>query len=352
MDLAVLAFALILCSSISSGAFAVPLKLRQRYEWENTWFVGFVFALIIIPFIAVSIFLPQWFQAVKAAGLSTVLLAMVFGLLWGSGTVTLAIGITTIGLSMGYTIIHGLTAAAGSIIPMIRRWDTVSEEAKMVVLLGIFTSILGTAMCGGAGMLRERAVGSADGSTTASASVRKAPSKLFVIGVLWCILSGFLSSCANLGFEFADRVQSEALRLGAVPAAATIGRWIPLYWGGFLSIVIICGSKMLRNGTWRNYSSLGTARDFGLAALLGCFHFLAQIPYGMGALYLGRLGTTVGWVINISLSLLVGNALGFAIGEWKTAPRRAIYLLLGGLFALIFSMVVLAYGNTIANKMS
>jgi L-rhamnose-H+ transport protein len=352
MNLEVLAFALILCSSISSGAFAVPLKLRQRYEWENTWFVGFVFALLIIPFIAVNIFLPQWFQAVRATGLNTVLLAMVFGFLWGLGTVTLAIGITTIGLSMGYTIIHGLTAAAGSIIPMVRRWDTISEEAKLVVLLGIFTSIIGTAMCGRAGILRERAVGSADGRTPLSSSARKAAGKVFVIGLLWCILSGFLSSCANLGFDFADRVQYEALRLGAIPASATIGRWIPVYWGGFLSILIICGSKMLRKGTWRNYRGPGSARDFGLAALLGCFHFLAQIPYGIGALYLGRLGTTVGWVINISLSLLIGNALGFAIGEWKAAPRRSVYLLFGGLVALIVSMVILAYGNTIANKMS
>ncbi len=203
MNLEALAFALIFCSSVSSGAFAVPLKLCRQYAWENIWFVGFIFALIIFPFITLTIFLPQWPQAIRATGISTILLAMAFGCLWGLGTVTLALGITTVGLSLGYTIIHGLTVAAGSVIPMLRRWHTISESVKLVVLLGVFASIVGTVICGIAGVVRKRSNSQRDDGSTPSLSASSAARRVFLIGLFWCILSGFLSSCANLGFEFA-----------------------------------------------------------------------------------------------------------------------------------------------------
>jgi L-rhamnose-H+ transport protein len=66
----------------------------------------------------------------------------------------------------------------------------------------------------------------------------------------------------------------------------------------------------------------------------------------MGAYYLGRLGTTVGWVFNIAFSLLVANAVGFMTKEWKGAPKTSVKTLFLGLGILVLAMVVLAYGNS------
>lgn len=104
---------------------------------------------------------------------------------------------------------------------------------------------------------------------------------------------------------------------------------------------------MIRKGTWRNYFKAGSARDFGFALVAGCCHFLAQIPYGMGAYYLGRLGTSVGWVFNIALSLLVANAIGFMTREWKGAPKASTRTLFVGLAVLVVAMAVLAHGNNL-----
>ena len=51
-------FGLIFVAALSGGAFAVPLKMRRRFEWENTWLAGFFFALVVIPFVTVALFLP------------------------------------------------------------------------------------------------------------------------------------------------------------------------------------------------------------------------------------------------------------------------------------------------------
>jgi L-rhamnose-H+ transport protein len=341
-------FGLIFLAAVAGGAFAVPLKMQRRYKWENTWALGFLFALIIIPFVVVSIFLPVWSLAVRNAGTSTVLTAMAFGFLWGWGAVTFAVGVTAIGLSLGYATIMGVATALGSIVPMLRRWGEVPGNAKAVVLLGIATCVGGVAVSGRAGMLRERITGS--GSAAASGSAHGLATRAFLIGLSWCVLSGFLSACANLGFDFADRVAREAQLLGAGPLSASIGRWITVYWGGYSAILIGSGYTMIKKGTWKNYVRPGSGSDLSRAVMLGCLHFLAQIPYGMGAYFLGRLGTTVGWALNIAFSLLVANAFGFLTGEWKGAPKSSIKTLYLALSILVLATILLAYGNSLASR--
>lgn len=341
-------FALIMFSALAGGAFAVPLKMRRRYAWENTWLLGFFFALVVIPFATVSIFLPVWPQAVANSGVKTLAMATAFGFLWGWGAVTFAIGISAIGLSLGYAIIMGLNTAVGSIIPMARRWGEVAGEARVVILLGILACVAGVALCGRAGMLRERAVAPDPSAAKVASAGHKTAAQLFLVGLLWCVLSGFLSACANLGFDFSNRIATQASLLGAGPLAASIGRWLPMYWGGFLAILIGTGSTLTKKGTWNNYWARGTSRDFILAILLGLGNFLAQIPYGMGAYFLGELGTSVGWAINIALSLLVANVFGFVTGEWKAASKSSVRMLYAGLAVLILAMVILAYGNSLA----
>ncbi len=337
-------FGLILLAAVSGGVVAFPLRVQRRYAWENTWFLLFSVATIIIPFTMLKIFLPVWPSAVAAAGTRTVLCAAAFGFLWGWGCVTLAVGVTAVGLSLGYATIMGLNVAIGSIIPMIRKWDQVPGDARTVVLLGIALCVAGVGVCGRAGMLRER--GSAGGTGSTSDPSQSRALKVFLIGLAWCALSGFLSGCVNLGFDFADKVAQEAQRLGAGPLEASLGRWITVYWGGFTAVLIGCGTPMIRKGTWRNYVAKGSGRDFGLAIAAGCCHFMAQIPYGIGAYYLGRLGTSVGWAVNIGFNLLTANALGFLTKEWRGAPKTSIRVLACGLALLVVAMVILAYGNS------
>jgi L-rhamnose-H+ transport protein len=312
--------------------------------------LGFLFALVIIPFIVVKLILPAWSSAVRAAGAATVLTAMAFGFLWGWGAVTFALGITAVGLSIGYATIMGVNTAFGSIIPMVRKWHEAPGNAKAVILAGIALCILGVGVCGQAGILRDRAAKLPPGSAANPQSQGGLPTRAFIIGLSWCLLSGLLSACANLGFDFADRVAQEAERLGARPLSASIGRWITVYWGGYSAIFLGSAYAMIKKGTWRNYVAPGSGRDLVFAVALGCLHFLAQIPYGMGATFLGTLGTTVGWAVNVALSLLVANGFGFFTGEWKSAPRASMKVLSVGLGTLVFAMLVLALGNSLVRR--
>ena len=61
------------------------------------------------------------------------------------------------------------------------------------------------------------------------------------------------------------------------------------------------------------------------------------------------LGTSVGFAIFQSGSLLIGNGLGFFTGEWKGAGEASKRWLFAGLAVLILGIVIVSYGNAISS---
>jgi L-rhamnose-H+ transport protein len=348
---------LIFFSALCNAGVGVPLRIRRRYQWENMWIVGHGFAMIILPLGVAHFVVPDWPAAIRAVGPSTIAIVMAFGFMWGIGCVTFAIGIDTIGMSLGYAIIMGIITAIGALIPMARRWSGIPTDASVVILLGIAVCIAGVAVCGKAGMVREKAVDqSAQGSSgrdassaTTSSLIKKSAAGVFAIGLAWCVLSGVFSAGNNLGFDFADRVATEAVKLGTSPVYASLARFLAVYWGGYLAVLIFCGGRMLKTGSWRNYFGAGAGRDAALSFGMGAFHFVSQVAYGAGAYYVGRLGTTVGFAVMISASIIIANLFGFVTGEWKTAVQSSIHLLYLGLVVLIIAVLILAYGNSLVH---
>ena len=161
-----------------------------------------------------------------------------------------------------------------------------------------------------------------------------------------CVASGVLSACANLGFAFTTRVGEEAQRLGASPVFSTLASWLPVFWGATASLLLWFVGLQIRRGTWRNNIGPDAIYDWLNGAFMGVIWFVATIPYGMGAYYLGRLGTSVGWAVYMAFTLLVANIFGFLTHEWTGAPRRARRTLYAGLSVLIVAIVVLAVGNS------
>jgi L-rhamnose-H+ transport protein len=345
-------FTLIFLSAACSGAFAVPLRMRRRFEWENTWLLAFFCAMLAFPLITAAFVVPVWPAAVSAVSIGRIATVVAFGFMWGSGAVTFAIGINALGLSLGYAVIMGVITVVGSTIPMIRRWSQIPDNARIVILIGIAVCIVGVAVCGRAGMMREQAAAGVSMDSRAASKAVQVTGRAAFIALLWCVFSGILSAGNNLGYDFADRVQEEAVRLGTDPIKASLARWIVEYWGGFLAVLVFCGYKMLRTGSWKKYGGPGSARDGSLAVFMGLLHFVSQMAYGVGAYYVGRLGTTIGYAVMVAGSLILANLFGFVMGEWRSTPRPAVRTIYLGLALLVGAVLILAYGNGLVQSTS
>lgn len=338
-------FGLILFASIVGGVFAFPLRLRRQYAVENMWVIAFILGYLLIPQIAVQILLPGWPAALKAAGIVTVMTTIAFGLGWGLASVLFAQAIARVGVSLGYAVIMGLVTAFGSMIPLFRRWYVVSPGGRTLALAGIGLALVGVVVSGRAGILRERATASAGSEP---AEQRKGVTATLGMGLVLCFLSGVLSACSNLGFDFAEPIARAFNGTGVHPVTASLARWLPLYWGGTAMVTVTSAWQMKRNDTWKRYRGTGTSRDLLLSLLMGVLLSLTQIPYGMGAHYLGTLGTSIGFAINMTLSLVVANLAGIMTGEWQDAGRSAVLTLVVGLALLVTATVLLAVGNIVS----
>jgi L-rhamnose-H+ transport protein len=322
------------------------MKFIRHFQWENTWLWGSFFVMIVIPWVVATLVLPNVLSDIFAAGYRSVLLAALFGFGWGFGTVTFGLGISRIGLSLGYAIIMGVNTAVGSLLPLLALspGDLLTPGGRMI-LVGIAGCILGVGVCGYAGILKGNHSREISGPPDQE-NVERPPKDSILKGMIICVVSGVLSSFLNLGFSFGQSITAKAREGGAIPSLAGLATWIVIFCGSFPAVLIYCGRLQIKKKTWRNNFGLGAAHDFLLTFVLGLLWFGAIILYGIGASRLGHLGTSVGWAVNLSASLVVANILGFATGEWKEAAKASKRWILGGLALLILSMAVLGYGNS------
>ncbi len=330
-------FALVFVAAVAGGALAVPLKKRQVFELENIYIPSTFIMMLFLPLLMALLVLPHWTEAIRAAGAATVWAGAAYGFGWGIGAILFGYGVTLAGMSVGFAIIMGINTAVGSILPfVVKARGQLLTPGGVVILAGIAGCVIGVAVCGRAGALREYKKDLAD------------QPRGFGVAVLICVASGVLSSCANLGFAFTGKVGSEAIQLGASPVFSTLASWLPVFWGAAAALFLWFGGLQLKRGTWRKNIGTGAAHDWVMGLVMGAIWFVATIPYGMGAYYLGRLGTSAGWALNIAFSLLVANVFGFATGEWKDAPRRSLRTLYSGLGILMAAIALLAAGTAIS----
>src|SRR6202012_5451565 len=183
-----------------------PYKKVKGWAWESFWIVGGLFSWLIIPPLAAWLTIPHFTEIIKETNGQILLLTYFFGLLWGIGGLTYGLGVRYLGVSLGSTIILGLCAVFGSLVPSVY-YNLYPQAGKdnfttlatthwgQMVLLGIVVCVMGIIICGRAGTLKERDL--------AKNSTAKAENKdyRFGLGIFVAIVSGVLSACFNFGLE-------------------------------------------------------------------------------------------------------------------------------------------------------
>ena len=110
-------YLLVVAAGVLQGSFMVPMKFTRRWAWENTW-LGFAStAYLIWPWLFVWATLPHLSAVFAATSLRSLVVVELLGLGWGVGAVTFGLGVDKLGMGLGFTIILGLAASAGTLIP-------------------------------------------------------------------------------------------------------------------------------------------------------------------------------------------------------------------------------------------
>ncbi|QNI38182.1 L-rhamnose/proton symporter RhaT [Edaphobacter albus] len=325
---------LLVVAGVMNACFALPMKLMGRWGWENIWLVWSGFALVVLPVMTASLFVPLLGFALLAGGPSLLLLIGACGFAWGVAQVLFGLAIDMIGITLAFSIVLGLSAAVGSVVPFFRialqrgfaSTDLRFGGALAVVLSGVF-------LCAWAGNCRDRS----RPRTSAGSNFRR--------GLICAVCSGLGAAAMNIGISLGTPIDLFAKAHGARPALSNIAVWLPLLVAGAIPNLIYCGMLLHRNMSYGRFAAERTAWYWVGGLLMAVLWFASSILYGIGAGGMGRFGLVIGWPTFMAAIVITAGIVGVAMGEWKGASARASALQATGMLVLVLSILLLAQSN-------
>jgi len=332
MDANLTGFLLLVLAGGMNGSFTLPMKFTRRWAWENTWLAWTLFALFLLPPVVTSLTVPDLRHTYAAVNPSLVLAVAAFGGSWGISQVFFGLAVDAIGIALAFSVILGISAAVGSLVPLFRlHSEMILTWTGLGVFCGVGIVLAGVLICAKAGRKREAVLG---GGPVGKPSLAK--------GLLFATLSGLGSALVNLGLAFGGPLLSAARQAGAPAIWAPNAVWLPLMVTGGIPNLIYCAYLLKKNKNWSRYGQGGTATHWLLAALMAVFWFGSTLMYGIAAGKLGRLGVVLGWPSFMSLIVITASFWGVATGEWKGTGKQPLRIMLGGVATLVLAIFVLA----------
>lgn len=306
-----LGFVVLLFAGLLQGSFGRGYKNYEPFSWGAFWGIYNVMAIIISVAFA-YIVMPSGFAQLFGNGFGYVIKPVLCGVIWGLSAICFSKGISMVGMSLVYGISMGISTISGSVTPMIlgNSFPQGIEMIKFILALGF--TIAGVIVITVAGIKR-------DGKAKSS-----------VLGIVLSILSGLGTGAMNLGFTFTADIQATNDFGGSAV------RWMPVLVGGCLAGVIYCIGEVTALKQWKTVTDQGALKCSGKLFGTAIVWYFALILYGVSSIMIGKLGSTVGWILFNSLALFVSVFWGIKDGEWKNKKKTMLFV---GCVVLIIAWV-------------
>ena len=333
-------FALTLLAGCMAGANLVPMKWMRVWKWENFWFVYSIVSLLIVPFCLAFLLLPNLTSVYATVPFSTLAKPFVYGALWGIAQLGAGICVDKIGLALTGSILNGLCAAFGALTPLIvQHSDLVSKTGGKLLLAAIFVMLLGVALCGWAGLQREKA------QSRTAASVRSGAAYLGVM--ILVVVSGVLAALLNFALAFGGDIVQVARANGAPASWAVFAVWPIALLGGLVVNLTYSSYLLSSRKTWGNFAaSPSEARN---PILSGSLWMASIATYSSATVFLGVFGVSAGWALFQITIIVAGNLAGIWTGEWRSTPRAIFNVNVFGVAVLLVATVMMGAANNSAH---
>jgi L-rhamnose-H+ transport protein len=338
MDSQILAGAgLVLTAGVLQGVFAVPMKFARRWNYENIWLVFALTGLVIFPWLLTAITVSHLGDVYRLTSTHSIMAIAGFGLCWGAGATLTGLGLTMLGIGLGFAVILGLSASVGSLVPLlILTPEKFGTSQGHLYLTGTAVMLVGIAVAARAGSLRDssKKPDISDRGVTVKAS--------FLLGLVVAIFAGLLSSTLNFSYAFGAEALTEARHLGVSPVWMSNVVAAPATSGGFVANFLYCAYLLRKNSTGGRFWIREVRTNWLYGTLMGAFWFGGLAVYGLGIYRMGDFGTVVGWPLLMGTIIVTSNAAGFLTGEWAGTGARVRAYLGAGMVIILIALWILA----------
>jgi L-rhamnose-H+ transport protein len=327
---------ILIIAGAMNGSFTLPMKFTRSWAWENTWLAWTLFALFFMPPVVTFISLPNVREVYQQTGMGPVWVVAACGAGWGISQVFFGLAVDAIGIALAFSVILGLAAAVGGVVPLLRDHpDKIFSSGGLGVLGGLALVIIGVGICAIAGRKREKALGL--GPQEGKASVG--------MGLLYCVFSGFGSALVGIGFDKGKPLMDASIVHGGNQIWAPMVAWLPLMVAGGVPNLIYCLYLLRKNRTGHKFSLPSTGGYWILGFIMAFCWFGSTLMYGIARDLFGSWGTSLAWPMFMSLIVITASIHGIRTGEWKNAGKAPLRIQLGGLSVLILAVIVLQFAG-------
>ncbi len=336
---------------IAAASCYVPQKGARGWSYQSYWLLFCVSGWLVMPIGIAVLTVPDLAQIIAEAPIDSIANTTLLGAIYGFGGMAFALGIRHIGFSLTYAIAIGISAVLGTIIPALLEGTLVQGFRKPggpTVLAGFAASIVGVALCGWAGVRKERELVASHGAGAAGFNVRK--------GLALVVTAGILSAVFGLSLAAGSAIDEVAVRHGVTNFQGHV-KYIFAMGGAFLTNLVWWGIVHARNGTFREYVAL-PANPGSKGSLAACYFFgilsgvlwYAQFFfYGLGHIRMGSFGF-MSWGIHMTMLVFFSFAIGWVFKEWRNLSSRTTGMLYLGLVTLLASFAVITYGSWVGTR--
>ncbi|HXZ31580.1 MAG TPA: L-rhamnose/proton symporter RhaT [Terriglobales bacterium] len=305
------ALMLIFLAGGMNGSFATPMKRVRGWDWEHTWLAWSFVAMVVIPLTVARLTVPNLGAVYRASGAEPFARTAFYGMLWGASAVLFGLGVTRVGLALGFGVILGTASSLGAVVPFVELHRAqLFTTVGLLTLVGVAVVLAGVTACALAGLLRERAQ-------------RQVGRGSFVVGLIICLVSGLGSSFMSVALNEATPIFRMAEALGTPTTRSLNAVWPVLLGGGFAVNAAYCSFLVIRHRSAVHFRDEAAA-NIGLVLAMAVLWSGSNFAYGAGARGMGALGLVLGWPIFMAAIVLTANAWGLLTGEWRGAGRRSV----------------------------
>jgi L-rhamnose-H+ transport protein len=328
----------VLLGGILQGSFFLPLKFTRRWEWENSW-IGFsTVAYLLAPWSLAFVLIPHFPWMLHDVPLKVIATTLLYGLGWGIGALSMGSAYKYVGMAITYAIVLGVASSIGTLIPLLALGSKqVRSSSGLHVIAAVVIGMIGTAVVSWAAWQRDATKSSSVSKTGETEALGK---RRVIIGLGLCLSAGVLASFGNLGFAFGTVLSHKAAELGAGPTGSASAVWVVLCFPVFLCNFIYSLYLLRKKKSASCFCRPGTGHYWILVVLMGVLWMAGMAAYGAGALAMGRMGTSVGWVLFMTSMIISGNLLGVLTGEWKRSSGKSLATMMAGVTILIVAVIL------------
>lgn len=332
MNTTLIAIFIVIIAGFLQGTFILPMTYTKKWDWAHNWFAFSLLGMVLVNWTIAFFSITDVMGIISQISPKVLFTVLMFGLAWGAGAILFGKAMDLLGMALGYPVIMGINAAAGTLIPaLIFSPEIFLQNKGLLIVIGTLISVVGIVVCTNASRRKY------DNISTAT--------KFSSLGLVLAVISGFTSCLPNIGASFSSEITEIAIQSGVNKILAGNVVWSLFFSMGAIVNAGYCLVLIKKNKSQKAFVNEFKTRNWmlilGMAVMwMGSFYF-----YGFGSAMLGNLGLIVGWPLLVSLSIIIGNLWGIYRGEWKGANKKARTLLNFGLIILVIATIIIALSN-------